>query len=111
MSSSGGDVEEIARSIAGARTHPLSNPVRLAVMLLLAARGSMEFAELQRALGVSSGSLWKHVERLSAEGYVETKYRVTALGPRLVVSATEKGIRETVAYLERHARALETVGG
>lgn len=82
------------------RGSPLSSPARLAVMLLLAARGSMEFGDIARALGLTPGNLWSHLEKLKRRGLVRTWYRPGPQGPRMIVEATEEGIRELVGYLE-----------
>ncbi len=98
--------EELLKTLARASRHPLSSPPRLAVMLLLVARGAMEFSRLQKALGMTPGNLWSHLEKLKSQDYISTKYVFSPAGPRLVVEPTEKGIRETIAYAELLRRLL-----
>ncbi len=92
-------VEEAAREIAGLRSHVLSSPPRLAVMLLLTARGPMEFNDLRKSLDLTSGNLWSHLKRLEREGFVRLGYRFSFSGPRLVVEPTDKGVEETIRYV------------
>jgi DNA-binding MarR family transcriptional regulator len=75
-------------------------------MLLLVARGGMEFSKLQKALEMTSGNLWSHVEKLKRYGYVKTTYKFTRSGPRLIVEPTDKGVEETIAYVEKLRRLL-----
>jgi len=103
--------EEIREALELLRQSPLQSPVRLAVMLLLAARSSMEFSELQRALGVTSGNLWSHLERLRDAGLVRVRYRPwPGQGPRMVVEATREGLEALFRHL-RALRLLEEAAG
>ncbi|BES82422.1 transcriptional regulator [Pyrodictium abyssi] len=103
--------EEIRRALELLRRSPLQSPVRLAVMLLLAARHSMEFSDLQRALGVTPGNLWSHLEKLRKAGLVRVRYRPwPGQGPRMIVEATGEGLEALFRHL--HAlRVLEEAAG
>ena len=100
---------EAAAALERMRRSPLQAPVRLAVMLLLASRARLEFEELRRALGVTPGNLWSHLERLQEHGLVRLYYKpAPGRGPRLIVEATEQGVRELLAYLQA-LRSLEAL--
>ncbi len=100
---------DAAAALERMRRSPLRAPVRLAVMLLLASRAGLEFEELRRALGVTPGNLWSHLERLQEHGLVKLYYRpAPGRGPRLIVEATEQGVRELLAYLQA-LRRLESL--
>ncbi len=102
---------EMSEALERLRRSPLREPVRLAVMLLLAARHSMEFEEMRRLLGVTPGNLWSHLERLRGDGLVRTRYAPRLRGgPRLVVEVTDEGLRELLSYMEA-LRVLEAAGG
>ncbi len=100
-------VEEAARLLASARRGALGNLVRLAVMMLLVARGCLEFATLQHILGLTPGNLWGHVERLRGEGLLEARRALTVLGPRLVLCPTRTGIERTMELLAALRAAAE----
>lgn len=103
-------IEDAARRLAETRTHVLSSPVRLAIMLLLVARGGIEFNDLKKTLNLTSGNLWSHLKRLEKEGLVKLRYRFSFAGPRLVVEPTGKGVQETMAYIEGVRTALSGLG-
>ncbi len=90
------DIREIHEKL---RKSPLSHPTRLALMTLLVARHSLEYNEAVKALGVTPCSLWGHVKMLEKRGLLETRYRLTRNGPRLVLQVTDEGIRETIEVL------------
>jgi len=103
------DAEEKARKLLRLRNHVLAAPARLAIMLLLVARGGLDFATLQKALEMTPGNLWSHLRRLEEQGFIKQRYRFTPLGPRLVIEPTNKGVRETISYLNelREATTLQ----
>ncbi len=90
-------VKEILRKM---RRHTLSSPVRLVIALLLFVRGGMEFNELQRALELAPGTLWSHLIKLSEDGIVRLRRRLTPFGPRLVIDLTDKGREIVVDYIK-----------
>lgn len=66
----------------------IHEPVRLAIMTVLAEAEEVEFRFLERAIGVTRGNLSSHASRLEAAGYIEiikafrgrvpvTSYRIT----------------------------------
>lgn len=66
-------------------------PVRLAILTVLAEAEEVEFRFLERAIGVTRGNLSSHASKLEAAGYVEvikefrgkvpvTSYRITEAG-------------------------------
>ena len=91
--------DSLREALQTLRRHVLSSPVRLAAVLLLAARGELEFSELQRALGTTPGALWSHIEKLREHGIVELRRRLSLRGPRVVISLTETGRQELEKYL------------
>ncbi len=102
---------DAAEALERLRRSPLRAPVRLAVMLLLAARPKVEFEELRRALGITPGNLWSHIEKLREAGLVKLYYRpLLRGGPRLMLEATDNGVQELLNYLEA-LRALEEAAG
>ena len=108
MAEPGAD-SDAAAALERLRRSPLKAPVRLAVMLLLASRPGLEFEELRRILGVTPGNLWSHLEKLREHGLVRLYYRPSSRqGPRLIVEATEEGVRELLAYLQA-LRSLEAL--
>jgi DNA-binding transcriptional ArsR family regulator len=66
-------------------------PVRLAILTVLAEAEEVEFRFLERAIGLTRGNLSSHASRLEAAGYIEvikefrgkvpvTSYRITDAG-------------------------------
>ncbi len=100
----------IQELLAVVRGHVLESAPRLGVMLLLYARGTMEFNELQRELGLKPGTLWSHLCRLKERGMIKVYRKLTLKGPRLVVEATDKGLQETIRYVEAYRRLLSCMG-
>ncbi len=92
--------ESIKDALQRIRRHLLSSPVRLAVALLLLARGEMEFNELQRVLGTTPGALWSHIEKMKQCGFIELRRRLSIHGPRLIISLTDRGREELLEYLD-----------
>ncbi len=101
-------IDDVLREL---RRHPLQVPVRLALMLLLSTKGAVEFGRAASTLGVKPGTLWHHVKRLEEEGYVRMRRGITIHGPRTLLEATEKGVRETMNYLRLLQRLLSLGGG
>ncbi len=88
----GGAVREFLSTLSQG---PLSSPARLAIMLILLLRGQATFSEIRKVLGLTSGNLGAHLDRLEREGYVKrfrclrglryvTCYRPTAKGAESV---------------------------
>jgi len=102
--------EEKAKKLLRLRGHVLAAPARLAIMLLLVARGDLDFTALQKALEMTPGNLWSHLQRLEEHGYIKQRYKFTPLGPRLVIEPTDKGVRETISYLNE-LREATTIHG
>ncbi len=104
------DDRELQGLLGRLRSSPLKVPARLAVMTVLVARDEIEFAQLQRILGLTPGNLWSHLDKLRREGYLSVSYRPSLQGPRLVVKPTRKGIEETLTYL-RAMNELASLAG
>ena len=94
-------------STAPPESHPLNallglnrvihEPVRLAIMSVLAGAQDVEFKYLEAALGLSRGNLSSHAAKLEDAGYLEvhkafrgklpvTSYRITPLGQQTLDS-------------------------
>ncbi len=87
------------------RNHILGNPVRLAIVLYLLPRERSLFKELLDVLEVTPGNLDSHLKTLEKAGYVKL-YKVIADRPRTAVKITEKGMEETLNYVESLKRVL-----
>ena len=81
------------------RKSPLAHPTRLALMVLLVARHSVEFNQAVSELGVTPGALWTHVKLLEKHGYLKLGYWLTPHGPRLILTVTEQDISKTLRIL------------
>ncbi len=100
------DHGELRSALSILQRSPLRSPARLAVMLLLAARGPLEFSDIQRALGLTPGNLWSHLEKLKEKGLVKISYKPSlGRGPRMTIEATSRGLEELIKYIN----ALKTL--
>lgn len=75
-------------------------PVRLAIMTILAANGDQEtdFGSLAAMLGASKGNLASHMERLLGEGYAEAKKEFRGKRPHTSYRLTPLGQRRLMEY-------------
>lgn len=87
-------------------------PVRLAIMLVLAAGYSADFAFLKNYLAVTDGNLAAHLRALEEAGYIASEKEFVARKPHTTYVATESGSAALRSYaatlvesLSQHTRA------
>jgi DNA-binding MarR family transcriptional regulator len=73
----------------------LKSSTRILILISLALNRKMSFVALLGLTGIGKGSLFNHLEKLEASGYVATRTVKTFGGYRTSVEITEKGL---VAY-------------
>ncbi|RUM46975.1 MAG: transcriptional regulator [Hyperthermus sp.] len=101
---------DVADALKTLRGSLLSNPVRLAIMALLAARDWVSFSTIARALNLTPGNLWSHIDKLRSQGLIEIRYAPSAsTRPKLYIRITRKGIRELVQYMRAVKAVEETI--
>ena len=86
----------------------LHQPVRLAVVTVLARQPSMSFATLRDSVAVTAGNLASHLERLQQEGLVRQHQLFGKDGLRVRVVLTPLGnsrFREYLALLRAYLDA------
>lgn len=83
----------------------LHQATRLRIVVYLYARGSTTFSELTGALGVTNGNANSHLDRLQAEGYVESRRTFFEGRPRTFYGLTPDGQAATAA----HQNVLESI--
>jgi len=100
----GGAEEALKRLV---RSDPvLSNPTRLAIMLMLAMRRKIYFSELQKALGLTPGNLGSHLKRLEEAGYVRIRKVLTRIRPLTLIVLKQEGEVALYSYLKDLKEAL-----
>ncbi len=80
-------------------------PIRLALLSLLAAGYEADFVFLRTALGVTDGNLSSHLKTLLENGYITTRKRFIDGRPNSRYQISEKGRKE----YEKHRAALIAV--
>ena len=89
-----------------AHAGPLSNAIRLGIMLYLLPRGKALFTDLQQVLGLTPGNLDSHIKTLERHGYVVLK-KVIRDRPRTAVYITPEGARALRQYLKALREYIE----
>jgi DNA-binding MarR family transcriptional regulator len=82
-------------------------PARMAVLSVLDGVADVDFASLQRLLGVTAGNLWAHLAKLEAGGLVTATKASVPDGPRTTLAITASGRQARV----RHWAQLERIWG
>ncbi|AEJ62544.1 regulatory protein ArsR [Spirochaeta thermophila DSM 6578] len=72
---------------------------RLSLITILYRDGRASFLGLKRALGLTDGALYSHLEKLVTAGYVGKEKELVGDGVQTVYFLTEKGRREFQRYL------------
>jgi DNA-binding transcriptional ArsR family regulator len=88
----------------------IHEPARLAIMAVLSACESAEFAYLLIATGLSKGNLSAHLKKLEKGGYVAITKRFKGSYPNTSCALTAEGRRAFNAYRKQYlalARHLE----
>jgi DNA-binding MarR family transcriptional regulator len=80
---------------------------RLRVMALLARNREAPFTWIQETLGLTSGNLDSHVQRLGEAGYLESHRALTSSGFHVRVAITPAGDAAYQAYLQALRGVLE----
>lgn len=82
--------------------------IRLAIMIYLLIRTRVYFTDLLVDLDITPGNLWSHLEKLREDGLIDIKYIITNR-PRVVVSITDKGLKETMDLIRSLINVLNKV--
>lgn len=85
----------------------IHQPTRLRVMTLLVRNREAPFTWIQGELGLTSGNLDSHVQRLAEAGYVEQGRALTPGGFQVRVRITPAGDAAYQAYLRALRSLLE----
>jgi DNA-binding MarR family transcriptional regulator len=83
----------------------IHEPLRLAILVELASRGTLTFNELKDALETSDGNLSLHARKLEAAGYIVCTKSFEGRVPRTRFRMTARGRRALERYLD-HMEAL-----
>ena len=101
------DREELIRRIIHTSSL-LSSPVRLGIMVYLAMKSKALFTELVEVLGITPGNLNSHLRKLADSGYIKVK-KVLADRPRTLIEITDKGLAETMKYVNDLIKMAEKI--
>jgi len=88
------------------KNNVFNSPARLSIALYLLPRRRVSFAELQKALNMTPGNLESHLKKLERVGYVRI-FKGFADRPRTFIEITDKGARETIAFLRLLKKAID----
>jgi len=89
----------------------IHEPVRLAIVCALAARGdALTFTELRTRLGATDGNLAVHARRLESAGYVACTKSFDGRLPRTDYRLTAKGRRAFETYRAQLKSILGSLG-
>ena len=92
------------------RTDQILGPsVQLSIMLLLYTHAKVQFATLQRLLGLSPGNLSHHLTRLAGAGYVEISKRFFPRRPLTVIVITPEGRNAFQRYVEEFKQVINRI--
>ena len=80
----------------------IHQPSRLAIMALLAGCKSADFTYLQQTIGLTKGTLSKHLSYLEEGGYIEIKKRFKGKLPNTSASLTPYGRRAYKQYRQQY---------
>lgn len=95
-------------NVAAAFDELIHSPNRLRICAALAAVAEIEFADLQRSVGITTQLMSKQLKLLADAGYIHMEKRPETIGrPRTWVSFTSAGRR---AY-SGHINALRAITG
>lgn len=96
------------QNVAAAFDELIHSPNRLRICAALAAVAEIEFADLQRSVGITTQLMSKQLKLLADAGYIHMEKRPETIGrPRTWVSFTPAGRR---AY-SGHINALRAITG
>lgn len=82
---------------------------RLSILTILYQERSASFNSLKLWLNVSDGSLYSHLEKLIAQGYVAKRKDVVGLSVETVYKLTKQGAEVFVDYIEFLKSVLDDV--
>jgi DNA-binding transcriptional ArsR family regulator len=85
----------------------IHEPARLRILMLLAGVGSADFTFLLNALGLTSGNLSSHLDRLEKSGYVAVKKSFDGKMPNTGVRLSPSGR----AALDEYWKAIDQIRG
>ena len=93
---------------------PTSNTIfsisaRFNIMLLLYVHKKISFTEMQKLLGLTSGNLNHHLNKLIENNYVDTKKMIFSKRPINMIFITEKGKNKFSEYLQKFKEILESI--
>ena len=87
----------------------LHQPVRTRLVMILKVSKETSFTDLKSALGVTDGNLDAHLKKLSAAGYIHTRFLQQKTGRmRTLYSLSDSGRTDVNNYLESLKSLLET---
>ncbi len=86
----------------------IHEPVRLGILLLLKIHQYLPFAEIQKALQITSGNLNSHLTKLHERGYIEIEKKFVDLRPRTIIFLTGDGRSALLQYIENFSKILST---
>ncbi len=74
--------------------------MRLAILILLADSGSMDYNSLKKVLKTSDGNLVTHLRKLEDKGLIAVKKFFEGRRPKTIYSITEEGREKLSEYLK-----------
>jgi len=88
----------------------IHQPSRLAIMALLAGCKSADFTYLYQTIGLTKGTLSKHLSYLEGGGYIEITKRFKGKVPNTSASLTPFGRRAFKQYRQQYREFSEVMG-
>ncbi len=84
----------------------IHEPVRLGILLLLKIHHYLPFAEIQKALNITSGNLNSHLTKLQEKNYVQIEKKFVDLRPRTVIYLSKIGKTALLKYIEDFSKII-----
>ncbi|MDD4310047.1 MAG: transcriptional regulator [Candidatus Cloacimonetes bacterium] len=84
----------------------IHNPARLMIIYLLARTKSLDYLQLMRQTGLTSGNITTHLNKLQESGYIRINKSFIGRKPNTAMELTPKGMRAYYEWGENVLHAL-----
>jgi len=81
--------------------------IRLGIMTMLAAEGSIEFVQLKERLSLTDGNLSSHISMLEKNEFLTVQKAFVNKRPQTTLKITKKGRQALKSYLDVLRRIIE----
>lgn len=98
--------EDRLKRIANRSNELIGEKTRLAIMIYLSLNGKATFKRVQDGLGLTSGNLASHLEKLEGGGYIEVRRSLLDARQR-VIKPTPIGLAALAEFTTSNSEALK----